>query len=204
VKRLCPHADKEWRCTTCCIAELRRNHTRLTAAVSVRNKTGNDGPRPAFGSREPINVSALALLQDLGQHGGTDGLEAKLATTRDPNALRDLQRQVRQYRSRSALILHDALAPYPMLWPVEETVTDKATGEQKQVWKDRPIPCPVIDEDGPCGGDLMVHRDDDPASPNFGKAAVIVCRSDDEHEWTLAHGGWLRLGVLLGGEVGAA
>lgn len=203
-KRLCPHGDKDWRCATCCIAELRRNHTRLEAAVSIRDRGRPVGPRPGFASREPINVSALALLQDLKQHGGPTGLEQQLATTTDPQTLTDLRRKVRQYRSRSSLILHDALAPYPLLWPVEVTVTDEQTGQPKTVVKDKPITCPVIDEDGTCAGDLFVHRDDDPASADYGKAAVIVCRRDDEHEWTLKAGGWLRLGVLLGGTVGAA
>lgn len=191
---LCPHGDRDWRCPTCCLAELRRNHPRLMLAVQVRDKTGGSGGRTPFGSREPINVGALALLQDVMAAGGLDRVEEQLATRRDPALLAALRKQVRQWRSRSALILKDALAPYPLTWDTHST-NDK--GEPTVVT--RPIPCPVVTAEGNCPGTLDVHRDNDPASLDFGKAAVIRCNRDDDHEWTLQAGGWLRLGVLLGG-----
>ena len=188
----CPHDDKPWRCVPCCLAELRRSVPLLTRAVRVRDKGGQDGPRPGFASRPPINVAAFALLQDIKQAGGTDGLEATVNTVSDPNELYETRRLIRQYRSRAALVLHEALAPYPLLWPYIETT---ASGEE--VTRNKPIGCPVTSEDGQCQGALMVHRDNDPASPNYGKAAVIRCQVDDEHEWAWAFGGWLRLGAML-------
>lgn len=207
---LCPHGDKTWRCPTCCLLELRRNLPRLEQAVSVRDKTGGSGPRPAFGSREPINSSALAVLQDIRKAGGLDSVEAQLSTLRDPARLGDLRRQLRQWRSRTALVLHDALAPYQLVWPVHGPILDKTGqplldehGQAREGWRDKPIPCPVVTVDGDCNAGLSVHRDDDPDSPDYGKASLIRCQRDDTHEWPLAHGGWLRLGVLLGGTIGA-
>jgi hypothetical protein len=194
--RLCAHGDKEWRCTICCVAYLRRNETRLRRTVRTRTSGTGDGPRPPFGSREPININAHDLIQDLNSHGGTDGLEHKLNTYRDPQALATLQRQTRQYRSRCALILRDAVAPYPLTW---DTPTVDSDGHPTV--RTLPIGCPVVSEHGGCPGELYVHADPDPLSPHYGKAAVIQCHTDDDHEWTLAAGGWLRLGVLLGGRL---
>lgn len=201
-KRLCPHHDKDWRCIVCCLAYLRRNTHILDRAVQTSDRGRTDGPRPPFGSREPINVSALALVQDLNQHGGTNGLEHKANTYRDPQAHADIKRRIRQFRSRCALILGDALAPYPLTW--DTPVTRETDGQTVHTVETRPIGCPVVTADGPCTGELYVHADDDAGSANFGKAAVIVCHADDEHEWTLASGGWLRLGVLLGGRMDGA
>lgn len=190
----CPHGDKEWRCPICCLAALRRDLPRLHRAVSVRDKTGTLGGRSAFGSREPINTSALSLLQDIDHAGGLDYIERELNTLRDPQRLGPLRRHVRQYRSRCALILHDALAPYPLTWD-----TPGVDDDGKPIVETKPIPCPVVNDIGSCDAPLMVHRENDYRSEHFGKAAVIRCRIDDEHEWTLANAGWLRLGVLLGG-----
>jgi hypothetical protein len=194
----CPHGDKDWRCPVCCIAEIRRNLPRLERAVAVREKTGDsEGAARFFASRELINVAAYALLQDLNRAGGPTGLEHALNTLRDPARLAEVKREVRQLRSRLALILRDALAPYPLTWDTSSTDHDgRRTVETK------PIPCPVVDQDGDCAGPLYVHRDNDPDSDDYGKPAVIRCKHDDDHEWTLAHGGWLKLGVLLGGEIG--
>jgi hypothetical protein len=193
---LCPHGDKDWRCTICCIANLRRDTPRLQKAVRVRDTASMDGPRPGFTSRPPINIAALALLQDLTRLGGPDGIEHTLNTMRDPQIIADIERRTRQYRSRAALILHDALAPYPLTWD-----TPGVDADGQDIVETKPVPCPVVSEYGDCGGPLMVHRDGDETSDNYGKAAVIVCRLKDDHEWPLAHGGWLRLGVLLGGRM---
>lgn len=205
----CPHGDKQWRCPTCCLLELRRNLPRLDQAVSVRDKTVGGGPRPAFGSREPINVSALALLQDIRKAGGCNGIEHNLATISDPEGLAALRKSLRGWRSRSALILRDALAPYELVWPVHGPRTNKNGeplrndhGVQVEGWQDRPVLCPVVNDEGDCASPLLVHREDDPGSVDYGKATVIRCRRHDDHEWPLAHGGWLRLGVLLGGTMG--
>lgn len=206
---LCPHGDKDWRCVICCLASLRRDHQRLTRAVRTRDKSGSDGPRPAFASKEPINLGALALLQDIAKTGGLDRIEAQLNTLRDPEPLRELQTKVRKYRSRCALVLKDALAPYPLTWAVYGPRTSpggrpvlNSDGQQVDGWQDTPIPCPVVNEHGDCAAPLLVHRDNDPDSKHYGKAAVIRCKRDDDHEWQLAHGGWLTLGVLLGGTMG--
>jgi hypothetical protein len=196
----CPHGDKDWRCPTCCIAEIRRNQPRLHRAVSIREKTGgSEGTARFFASREPINVPAYALLQDLNRAGGATGLEQALSTLRDPSRLAEVRRTLRQLRSRLALVLHDALAPYPLTW---DTPTIDQHG--RRTIETKPIPCPVVNENGDCGGPLHVHRDNDPHSEHYGKPAVIRCKHNDDHEWTLAHGGWLNLGVLLGGQIGGA
>lgn len=191
----CPHGDKTWRCPICCLADLRRDLPRLRTAVRHTQK-GSSGGRSAFGSRVPagFGTAALALLQDITQAGGLDYIERELNTLRDLERLQQLRRHVRQYRSRAALILHDALAPYPLTW---DTPSTSQAGET--VVETRPIPCPVVDDIGDCGAPLLVHRDNDPDSEDYGKAAVIRCKRDDDHEWTLANAGWLRLGVLLGG-----
>lgn len=192
---LCPHGDKDWRCPTCCLAELRRNTPRLEKAVRNADKTISGGSSsPGFGSRVPagFSVSAFSLLQDIRQHGGLDIIEKQLNTMRDPERLTALRKTLRQWRSRASLILRDALAPYPLTW---DTPVPQQDGTDRI--ENRPVPCPVVDEYGDCGHPLLVHRDNDPGSPNYGKAAVIRCRARDDHEWPLAHGGWLRLGVLL-------
>ena len=183
MKLLCPHGDRDWRCPTCCLMDLRRDYSRLVQAVTEAEK-GTGGGRSSFGSRVPagFGTAALALLQDINARGGLDYIERELNTLRDPEPLGLLRRNVRQYRSRAALILHDALAPYPLLWP-----------------DNTPVACPVVNDEGDCAGGLLVHRDNQPASPDYGKAAVIRCRAHDDHEWTVADAGWLRLGVLLGG-----
>jgi hypothetical protein len=188
---LCPHQDKPWRCITCCLKALRNDLPRLQRAVKNAEKNNQTGSNPGFGSRVPagFSVSALALVQDLEQAGGLDRIEQQLNTLRDPELLRDLQRHVRQWRSRCALILRDALAPYTLTWSVRE----------RDGWRDRPIPCPVVNEYGDCAAPLIVHRDNNPESASYGKPQTIRCRTNDDHEWPLAHGGWLRLGVLLGG-----
>lgn len=190
----CPHKDKPWRCIPCCISALWRDVPRLERAIRNQERAGNDGPRPGFGSREPINLAAYALLQDLGRHGGVGGLDNALHTLRDPARLNELRRRTRQYRSRASLILHEALAPYPLRWPV-----DQPDG----TCKDEDVPCPVIDDEGTCGGQLLIHRNTDSTSGTYGKPLTIVCRYDDTHEWA-AGLGWLRLGVLLGGRLDLA
>lgn len=180
---LCPHQDRDWRCPVCCLQSLRRDLPRLQRAIRQNEKTSGGGSL-TFGSRVPagFGTAALALVQDITAAGGLDYIERQLNTLRDHAPLSLLKRSVRQYRSRCALILHDALAPYPLLWPDNTAVT-----------------CPVVDEFGSCDQPLAVHRDNDPRSEHYGKAAVIRCRRDDDHEWTVADAGWLRLGVLLGG-----
>lgn len=207
---VCDHGDKPWRCPTCCLAELRRNLPRLEKAVRGATRGNANSGSPGFGSRVPagFSVSAFALLQDIRQHGGLDIIEAQLTTLRDPERLEQIRRTLRQWRSRASLILSDALAPYPLRWPVygplwnpDGTPVLNDDGQQQDGWRDQDIPCPVVSDDGDCAAPLLVHRDNDPDSPNFGKPESIRCRRDDTHEWTLAHGGWLRLGVLLGGTV---
>ena len=192
---LCPHGDKDWRCPVCCILSLRRDLRRLERAVRANEKSTGGGAS-SFGSRVPtgFGVAALALLQDINTAGGLDYIERQLNTLTDPEALADMRKKVRQYRSRCALILHDALAPYPLTWDTPGTTQ---TGEE--IVETKPVPCPVVHELGQCGADLMVHRDNDPKSEDYGKAAIIRCRHNDDHEWTLRNAGWLRLGVLLGG-----
>jgi hypothetical protein len=192
----CPHGDKTWRCPTCCLADLRRDLRRLEAAVSDRDKSTPGGGRSVFGSREPINLPALALIQDIQQAGGLDYVERQLNTLRDPVLLRDLRKNLRQWRSRAALVLRDALAPYPLTWD-----TDSTDDNGNPTVVTAPILCPVVDEYGSCNSPLLVHRDNDPVSDDYGKPAVIRCRKDDTHEWPMADRGWLRLGVLLGGVV---
>ena len=180
---LCPHHDREWRCPVCCLASLRRDLPRLRSAVR-NNEKGAAGGSSSFGSRVPtgFGTAAYSLLQDIQARGGLDYIERELNTLSEPQPLNDLRRNVRQYRSRCALILHDALAPYPLLWPDNSV-----------------IGCPVVDEYGTCAAPLKVHRDNDAGSEHYGKAAIIRCQRTDDHEWTVAHAGWLRLGVLLGG-----
>lgn len=180
---LCAHGDKEWRCPTCCLMHLRRDLPRLKDAVQ-NHQRGLGGGSGAFGSRVPtgFGTAAFALLQDITQAGGLDYIERDLNTLLDHERLQALRRDVRQYRSRCALILHDALAPFPLLWPNND-----------------PVLCPVVDERGSCNAELLVHRDNDQHSDNFGQAAVIRCRYDDDHEWSAIRGDWLRLGVLFGG-----
>jgi hypothetical protein len=190
----CSHGDRDWRCPTCCLLNLRRDLHRLELAVSVRDKSSAQGGRSIFGSREPINLPALALLQDIHRAGGLDYVERQLNTLRDPAVLADLRTGLRRWRSRAALVLRDALAPYPLTW---DTPGLDDTGRPTVVT--RPIPCPVIDQIGTCDGPLHVHRENEQTSADYGKPAVIRCPRDDSHEWTLAQGGWLRLGVLLGG-----
>lgn len=204
----CPHGDKDWRCPTCCLAELRRNHPRLVAAVRNRDQGGPGGGKAVFGSRVPINDGALALLQDIAAAGGLDSIEGALNTLRDPARLAAVKTNLRKWRSRCSLVLKDSTAPYPLLWPDWVPARDakgqpvlEPDGEPKMVLKDKPVACPVVSDEGDCAGDLMVHRDDDDDSPNLGKPSAIVCRRDDDHAWTLANRGWLRLGVLLGGTV---
>lgn len=193
-RRLCDHGDKDWHCTVCCLAYLRQNLPRVEKAVRNRDKTSQGGgsSRPASGSREQINVGAFALLQDVAREGGTNGLERNLATLHEPERA-DTARLVRQFRSRCALVLKDALAPFPLTWDAKDV------DENGNPIRNKPVLCPVVNENGDCGGQLYVHRDDQPTSPNYGKAAIIVCRNDDEHAWPMADGGWLRLGVLFGG-----
>ncbi len=191
---VCPHGDKPWRCPTCCLAELRRKLPRVETAVRVRDKTGGGSSGGVFGSRIEINTDAFALLQDIRKAGGLDKIEADLNTLRAPRPLNELRRTVRQWRSRCDLILRDATAPFPLTWDVP--------GLDKQglpILTTKTILCPVVNEHGDCGGELHVHRDDDPKSLTFSSPDLIRCRRNDDHEWTIKHGGWLRLGVLLGG-----
>jgi hypothetical protein len=205
----CPHGDREHRCPTCCLLALRKYMPALDRAVSIRDKAPGSGPRPAFGSREPINTSAFALLQDINRAGGLNTVEHHLHVLRDPE-LRGLERNVRQWRSRASLILRLATAPYPVLWPTLVPVVRAGKpvldgrGQPRLELRDRPVPCPVVLEEGDCAAPLRVHRDDDPESPSFTRPELIRCARYEDHEWTLAHGGWLRLGSLLGGQLGGA
>lgn len=195
----CDHGDKPWRCPVCCLAELRRNLPKLEQAVTNAESAKGGGGRPGFGSRTPpgFSLPALSLLREIRDAGGLDIVEAQLNTLRDPERLTAVRRSLRQWRSRAALVLQDALAPYPLTWDTPVTAEDGTARVET-----RPIPCPVVDEDGDCAGPLMVHRDNNERSPDFGKSTVIRCGYDDDHEWPLASGGWLRLGVLLGGTMG--
>jgi hypothetical protein len=192
----CPHRDKPWRCVTCCLAALRRDLPRLERAVTVRLDGAEraDYVRGGMPSWELINLNARALIQDIERAGGLDQIEAKLNTYRDPDALADLRRHVRQWRSRAALILADVLAPVPLMWDAEVDGTIKTI----------PVLCPVVSDQGDCHGSLRYHRDDDPNSDYYERRAIIRCARDDDHEWHIRHGGWLRLGVLLGGTMGGA
>lgn len=195
MKLLCPHGDRDWRCPVCCLADLRRDLPRLQRAVR-QNEKGTGGGSRGFASRVPtgFGTAALALIQDINARGGLDYIERQLNTVRDPEPLALLRRHVRQYRSRAALILHDALAPYPLTWD-----TPGVNRDGDPIVETKPIPCPVVDITGSCGAALLVHRDNNPKSEHYGMAAVIQCQRDEDHAWTLEAGGWLRLGVLLGG-----
>jgi hypothetical protein len=188
----CAHGVKEARCVVCALAELRRRLPEVTRAVAGAREVGpaaefTSGGAPSW---EPINLAAMSLLQDINADGGLDAVEAALNTVTDPERLRVLQRNVRIWRSRATLILGLALAPYPLRWDRRKT---DGTVETVNVL------CPVVDDQGDCGGILRVHRDNDPSSEHYGRAAVIICTHDDEHDWPMREGGWLRLGVLLGG-----
>lgn len=189
---LCAHMVKEARCVICSLAELRRQLPELHRAVTGPREVGPAADFTKGGERswEPINLAALSLLQDIDARNGLDAVEAALNTTTDPERLREVQRDVRIWRSRCVLILGLALAPYPLRWDRR-----KPDGSVEEV----DVLCPVVNDTGDCGGTLRVHRDNDPNSEHYARAAVIICTRDDDHEWPLRHGGWLRLGVLLGG-----
>lgn len=189
---ICAHGVKEARCTICALAELRRRLPDLSRAVAGAREVGPAAEYTSGGapSWEPINLSALSLLQDIDAKGGLNTVEASLNTLTDPEQHRALSRDVRIWRARCTLILGLALAPYPLRW---DRRTSSGTVETVNVL------CPVINDQGDCGGILRVHRDNDPASEHYGRAAVIICTLTDDHDWPLRDGGWLRLGVLLGG-----
>lgn len=190
----CPHGDKDWRCPICCLAELRRKLPRIEAAVTARDKTGSSSGRSVFGSRMEINTSALALLQDVSAAGGLNTVEHHLNTLIDNLALNQLKRNVRQWRSRCNLILKEATAPYDLTWDVPGTDKDGNPTVRTET-----ILCPVVNEHGDCAGRLQVYRDNDPKSATFMRPQTITCRNDDDHTWGVHYGGWMRLGVLLGG-----
>lgn len=190
----CPHGDKQWRCPTCCLAELRRKMPRVERAISNREKTGGSSGKSVFGSRMEINTSAMALVQDISRAGGLDKIEADLNTLTESLTLNQLRRSVRQWRSRCDLVLREVTAPYDLTWDVHETDSDG-----NHHIRTRPILCPVVNEHGDCAGKLQVHRDDDQDSATFGREQTITCRNADDHTWGIQYGGWLRLGVLLGG-----
>ncbi len=188
----CAHDDRLNRCVICALAELRRNLQALDAAVTgLRDKTtSSDYVRGGAPSWEPINLAALSLLQDIRDAGGLNHVEATLNTSLRPRQADNLQKDVRQWRNRAALILGQALAPYVLLWDQ----TDE-NGSTRTI----PVACPVIDEHGECGAPLRVHREQDPTQPNYSRPVTVTCTRRDDHDWPISHGGVLRLGVLLGG-----
>lgn len=187
----CPHGQKDWACTTCCLLDLKDRLDLIEQAVTAQRKAGSSGGFVTGGTRswEPINLSALALTQDIAKAGGLRGAEQTILRGTDP----DMPKQVRSWRSRARLILGEALAPYPLLWTAVITVKNN-----RWAWHNPPVTCPVTDHTGTCPGTLLVHYDDQPYSPTYGQRHTVKCTRDDQHQWS---GGieWMRLGLLFGG-----
>jgi hypothetical protein len=180
----CSHGDRPLRCGICALMELRQAVDRIHIAVTDPRAVtgGSDFVRGGAPSWEPINLAALSLLQDIRAAGGLTLVEATMRSTVAPESAAVAVRQVVGWRNRAHLILGTALAAYALLWPDNTAVL-----------------CPVIDEHGECAAPLKVHREQDPDHPSYGRPALVQCARDHDHNWPLAYGGWLRLGVLLGG-----
>lgn len=171
----CKHLQREDTCARCARAELPGLIERLQEAVSAGRSTGSFASAGGGGgggtpSWEPINVAAVALLQDINRKRWTDA-------------------NVINFRQRARVILGDAFAAY--------TPLVRTSDDEKQ--RGKPVPCPRRrgPEATPCNGVLQVHREPDPRSIDHAKPTVVRCTADANHEWFIQGGGFLRLRVEL-------
>lgn len=169
----CKHLRRQDACSQCARAELPDLLDRIrTAVTSGRETAGLETSGSGTPSYEPINIAAMALLQDVARDRWTDA-------------------KVIGFWHRAKVILGDAFAAYTPL--VRTTVNENERGKPVQC----PRHLPRLTELVRCPGVLQVHRESDPRSIDYAKATVVRCSHDRNHEWFRQGGGYLRLRVEL-------
>jgi hypothetical protein len=177
---LCVHGQAHKDCPWCALSRIRGSFTPLAALVTAGRSTTRTlggtrhGGTPSW---EPVDIGALALLQDL-QRAPLATLEHDLA---DEAAAPAAARVLRRLDERCQQVIGHAQRPYRPL-----ISSDGGRG--------KPVPCPARDA---CSGVLEVHRENDTQRSDFGRPTVIRCSKNDQHEWDFRNGGFLRLRVAL-------
>lgn len=194
----CQHGLKDWACTPCCLRDLWDRLDDLNRAVTAARTSSGGSEFVTGGARsyEPINLSARALQEDIAKAGGLRKVQQTIGRGTQP----DLERTVRQWRSRARLILGEAVAPYRLHWThVPYLVVRRNRFDYDH--HDPAAVCPKDTINGPCLGALWVHYDDQPWSPTFMSISRIECRHDDTHLWEGGLG-FMKLGRENGGRSG--
>lgn len=166
----CPHERDPEACHDCARTWLYDAVFRLDAAVSASRSSSARDVFVTGGSSnwEPIDVGAMALVQDIDRIG----LDAA------PRGL------LLEWRDRARVILRDAFAPVPL-------VAERRNDAGHLAPQPRPCPKPG------CSGHLLQERDPDPRSLTYGKRILVRCSSASRHAWPYRNGGFLRLRVDL-------
>lgn len=209
---VCQHNQIAEQCLRCTFTTLSDHldalYTAVTAARgSAVRSTYVTGGTPSW---EPLNLGAMALLQDIVSDGRRLLLGRRNEDLSAGSVLWLLERQVdrlgqedpvsQQVRSkvtswaqRAAAILDLAKAPWPLT--IDRVLDNDGQRRHTTVH----VSCPVVDPkvERPCSGKLFVHQADDLRSA-WGESASITCSRDKTHSWSKARGGWVRLQVLLG------
>lgn len=210
---ICKHNENLDDCLPCSFSELHDVLESLQLAVTalrgsaVRNSYITGGT-PSW---EPLNLSAMSLLQDIVSQGRSLLLGRRQddsSTANDVLWLLEHQaerfgagheitaatrRKVESWRHRADAILERSKAPFALLG--DHAFIDR-TGRKRHT--SIHVSCPVVDPkvERPCIGKLYVH----PAEAlraEWGEGAAITCNRDRTHTWSKAAGGWVRLAVLL-------